>query len=57
VGPREALIGALTRDVYDFDTHRLDSLIHRLRKKVLNVIGEPLPLNAVHGEGYVLVVV
>jgi DNA-binding response OmpR family regulator len=57
VVPREALIGALTRDVYDFDTHRLDSLIHRLRKKVLNVIGEPLPLNAVHGEGYVLVVV
>lgn len=57
VVPREALIGAITEDVHDFDTHRLDSLIHRLRKKVLNIIGEPLPLNAVHGEGYVLVVV
>jgi DNA-binding response OmpR family regulator len=44
-----------TTDVFDFDPHRLDSLIHRLRKKVLTVIGEPLPLNAVHREGYVLV--
>lgn len=55
--PREALIARLTADVYDFDTHRLDSLIHRLRGKVLRVLGTPLPLNAVHGEGYVLVVV
>lgn len=54
---RDALIASLTADVYDFDTHRLDSLIHRLRGKVLRVLGTPLPLNAVHGEGYVLVVV
>ncbi len=54
---REALISRLTADVHDFDTHRLDSLIHRLRGKVLRVLQTPLPLNAVHGEGYVLVLV
>ncbi len=53
---REALIGALTDDVLAFDPHRLDSLIHRLRRKVLAAAGEPLPLNAVHGRGYVLVI-
>jgi DNA-binding response OmpR family regulator len=52
---RNELIRLFATNVYDFDPHRLDSLIHRLRKKVLNVLGEPLPLNAVHGEGYVLV--
>lgn len=52
---RNELISLFAANVYDFDPHRLDSLIHRLRKKVLNVLGEPLPLNAVHGEGYVLV--
>jgi DNA-binding response OmpR family regulator len=54
---RDALISRLTADVYDFDTHRLDSLIHRLRGKVLRVLQTQLPLNAVHGEGYVLVLV
>jgi len=52
---RGDLIALLTDNVYDFDTHRLDSLIHRLRKKVQRVLGSPLPLNAVHGEGYVFV--
>jgi DNA-binding response OmpR family regulator len=50
---RDELINALTANVYDFDPHRLDSLIHRLRKKVQRVLGISLPLNAVHGEGYV----
>lgn len=51
---REQLIAAMTSNVYDFDPHRLDSLIHRLRKKVAgNIGGEALPLAAVHGEGYV----
>lgn len=54
---REALIAALTDDVHDFDTHRLDSMIHRMRSKVRRVLGMPLPLNAVHGEGYILVIV
>ena len=52
---RDQLIGALTSNVFDFDPHRLDSLIYRLRRKVPDACGEALPLNAVHGEGYVLV--
>lgn len=52
---REVLIAALTDDIHDFDPHRLDSLIHRLRRKVQRELEVPLPLNAVHGEGYVLI--
>ncbi|WP_267226275.1 response regulator transcription factor [Dyella silvae] len=55
VTSREELIEVLTSNIYDFDPHRLDSLIHRLRKKVQQLLGIPLPLSAVHGEGYVLV--
>lgn len=51
---RDELIAALTDNVYDFDAHRLDSLIYRLRRKVTDTCGESLPLVAVHGEGYVL---
>jgi len=51
---REALIAVLTEDVHAFDPHRLDSMVHRLRRKVLTALGEPLPLNAAHGTGYVL---
>jgi DNA-binding response OmpR family regulator len=54
---RADLINVLTANAYDFDPHRLDSLIHRLRKKIQRVLGTPLPLNAVHGEGYVLVMI
>ncbi|MDV3469361.1 winged helix-turn-helix domain-containing protein [Stenotrophomonas sp. C3(2023)] len=53
---REQLIAVLTSDVFEFDTHRLDSLIHRLRRKVAHQCAHPLPLSAVHGEGYVFVV-
>ncbi|WP_158884737.1 response regulator transcription factor [Rhodanobacter sp. L36] len=52
---REALIGAVTTNVHAYDPHRLDSMIHRLRKKVLRVLGRSLPLNAVQGQGYVFV--
>ncbi|MFC3550969.1 response regulator transcription factor [Lysobacter cavernae] len=51
---RNALIAALTSNVYEFDPHRLDSLLYRLRRKVADACGESLPLTAVHGEGYVL---
>jgi len=51
---REALIAVLTDDVDAFDPHRLDSMVHRLRRKVLTALGEALPLNAAHGTGYVL---
>lgn len=52
---RDALIGALTTDIHAYDPHRLDSMIHRIRKKVLRVAGVPLPLNASPGQGYVFV--
>jgi DNA-binding response OmpR family regulator len=51
---RESLAASLTDNVYDFDMHRLDSMVHRLRRKVADACGEQLPLAAVHGEGYVL---
>ncbi len=50
---RERLIAALADDVHDFDPHRIDSMIHRLRRKVAGASGAQLPLQAVHGEGYV----
>jgi DNA-binding response OmpR family regulator len=50
---REQLIGALTDNAFDYDPHRLDSLIHRIRRKVIKISGRSLPLTSVHGEGYV----
>lgn len=50
---REALIAALTDRVHDFDAHRLDSMVHRLRSKAQRRCGEPLPLAAVPGKGYI----
>jgi DNA-binding response OmpR family regulator len=52
---RETLVEALTKDVYDFDLHRLDNLLHRLRRKVKSTTDVPLPITSVHGEGYVWV--
>lgn len=49
---RESLIQALTDNVYDFDPHRLEMMIHRLRKKVEKQVGEPLPLVTARGTGY-----
>ncbi len=51
---RDAIISRLTRDIHGFDPHRLEMLIHRLRRKVLSATNEALPLNAVRGVGYVL---
>nr|WP_255692543.1 helix-turn-helix domain-containing protein [Luteimonas sp. XNQY3] len=51
---REALIAALAEDVDDFDPHRLEMLIHRLRKKCLQATGHELPVRTVRGVGYVL---
>jgi len=50
---RDTIISRLAQDIHDFDPHRLEMLIHRLRRKVLSVTEEPLPLNAVRGVGYV----
>lgn len=51
---RDALIASIADNVHDFDPHRLDTMVYRLRRKVADACGEPLPLAAVHGEGYVL---
>ena len=52
--PRDTIISRLARDIHDFDPHRLEMLVHRLRRKVLSATSEQLPLNAVRGIGYVL---
>lgn len=49
---RETLIEALTRNIYDFDPHRLEMMVHRLRKKVEKQTGEALPLLTARGTGY-----
>ena len=53
---RERLIAALTHDAAGFDPHRLEALIHRIRRKAGAVSPEavPLPLLSVRGTGYVL---
>lgn len=48
---REALAQAIGGDPYEFDLHRLDSLINRLRKKATQQ-GLTLPLRTVRGAGY-----
>lgn len=49
---RETLIEALTRNIYDFDPHRLEMMVHRLRRKVEKQTGEALPLLTARGTGY-----
>jgi DNA-binding response OmpR family regulator len=49
---REALADALADG--NFDSHRLDSLVYRLRRKVADGCGASLPLDSIHGEGYML---
>ena len=51
---RDDLIACLAADIHDFDPHRLDLLIYRLRKKCLKLAGQQIPLRAVRGVGYVL---
>jgi len=51
---REVLIGLLTGATDEFDPHRLDMLVYRLRRKVGLACGDTLPLRAVRGVGYVL---
>ena len=51
---REALIARLAGDVHDFDPHRLEMLVYRLRRKCRMQCGTELPIRAVRGVGYVL---
>lgn len=49
---REVLISDLTDDVSSFDPHRLEMIVHRLRRKVEERSGEVLPLRTIRGSGY-----
>ena len=53
--PREALMGQLAEGAQDFDPHRLETLVYRLRRKCVQQTGMELPLRAVRGLGYALV--
>lgn len=52
---REALIALVTKDVYNFDPHRLDMMIHRLRRKISKCTNETVPLLTARGTGYIFV--
>ncbi|WP_229720796.1 response regulator transcription factor [Dyella nitratireducens] len=52
--PRESLIRSLSHRAEEFDPHRLEMMVHRLRRKVLAQTGERLPLLAARGVGYLL---
>jgi len=52
--PRERLTAALGGDDHDFDPHRIEMVVHRLRRKVAERFGTALPLRSVRGHGYVL---
>lgn len=52
---REVLIAALTDQPEDFDPHRLEVLLHRLRVRVKTSLNVALPVRAVRGAGYVLI--
>mgnify|MGYP002716826687 FL=1 len=49
--PREALVMRLGCDTADFDPHRLEMLVYRLRRKC-EAAGHPLALATVRGVGY-----
>lgn len=52
--PRDRLIERITDTPWDFDPHRLDVLVHRLRARVRTATGLELPIRALRGQGYLL---
>jgi DNA-binding response OmpR family regulator len=52
---RETLIAALSNNVYDFDPHRLEMLVYRLRRKSTDAGAGTLPLLTSRGAGYLFV--
>jgi DNA-binding response OmpR family regulator len=52
---RERLIAALTPTPWDFDPHRLEVLLHRLRARVRGATRLTLPVRALRGLGYLWV--
>lgn len=51
----ETLIAEIGERVDVFDKHRLEMLVHRLRRKVADATGLPLPVRSVRSRGYVWV--
>jgi len=51
---REQLIANITDTPWDFDPHRLDVLVHRLRTRVRGATDIELPIRALRGQGYLL---
>lgn len=49
---KERILQQLCGAEHDFDPHRLEMLVHRLRRKVQTVTGDELPLLTVRGTGY-----
>lgn len=52
----DELIRTLATAAEDVDLHRLEMLIHRLRRKVADKLGKSLPLRSVRGRGYLIFV-
>jgi two-component system response regulator PhoP len=50
---RETLIAACGQDINDYDPHRLDAVISRLRKRTEQAGLGSLPLQSIRGTGYV----
>lgn len=53
---REELITCIASAPEEFDPHRLEMLVHRLRRRALEKLGESLPVRAIRGSGYVALV-
>lgn len=51
---REMLIAKLVDNIHDFDPHRLEVLVYRLRRKCAHEDEQELPLTTVRGIGYAL---
>lgn len=49
--PRNELIFALGHDPLYYDQRRMEILVRRLRTKVRDQLGYPLPLETVHSQG------
>jgi DNA-binding response OmpR family regulator len=49
---RDELMRTLASAMKDVNLHRLEMIIHRLRRKVSEKFGQPLPLLSVHRYGY-----
>lgn len=49
---RETLIEALTSNTADFDPHRLEVLVHRLRRKLVRTAQPRLEIVTIRGSGY-----